>query len=555
MGKNKKPESSILRRKAEGLLKNKRRKEAEQLSEVDALKLIQELEVHQIELELQNEELISAKEQIAKAADDKFAELYDFAPSGYLTLSNEGKIIEINLCGSQLLGKVRSRLIGSRFGFFVSNDTKPIFNKFLEIVFSSKVKESCQLILLTSKNTTVYVYLDGIAFENGKYCLVTLVDITELKLAEQTVRISQEKYKSLLNASPDGILLIDLQGIITEVSEIGLELFYASDRNDLIGKDFYRFVPSTGKNTLKKIIEKTMHEGLVQNVELVLRKKNLSLFISEISSTLIQDQNGVPLSYMIILRDISQRKKTETKQFHADRMASLGEMASGIAHEVNQPLNTISLALDNILHEASSNENISKEYLLLKAEKIFENITRIRNIIDHVRAFSKNDDDYILTAFNVNESINNAVSMISEQFNHLAIELNLQLQEDLPLITGNTFKLEQVIINLLANAKDALIEKKNLKSALFKMTVVIRSFLEKRNIIIEISDNGTGIKEDDIDHIMLPFYTTKDTGKGTGLGLSISYQIIKDMNGTIEFSSNTTSGTIFKIVLNSLKTD
>jgi PAS domain S-box-containing protein len=344
--------------------------------------------------------------------------------------------------------------------------------------------------------------------------------------------------------------LIDLNGVITEVSEIGLELFCANARNDLVGKDFYRLVPSNEKKPLKKIIERTMNEGLVQNFELILKKRNQSLFFSEISSTLIQDHQGTPLSYMIIIRDISQRKKLESKQFHADRMASLGEMASGIAHEINQPLNTISLAMDNILNEAVISENIGKDYLYKKAEKIFENITRIRNIIDHVRAFSRSNDDYILTSFDVNQCIKNAVSMISEQFDHLSIKLNIQLEENLPFVTGNTLKMEQVIINLLSNAKDAILEKKKKQSALFCMLIGIRSFQEKQSVIIEIVDNGTGIKEEDIDHIMLPFYTTKDTGKGTGLGLSISYQIIKEMNGTIDIVSKASYGTIFKVILN-----
>ena len=549
MGKGYKPENVVLRQKAEKLLKNRIYGKMAQISEADSLRLIQELEVHQIELELQNEELILAKEQVAKAADERYLELYDFAPSGYITVSTEGKIIEINLCGSQMLAEERSNVIGRKLGFFISDDTKPIFSQFLETVFHSKVKETCQVVLSNNGKSSVYVHFEGIAMENDK-CLMTMADITELKVAEQIIRLSQEKYKTLLNASPDGILLIDLDGIITEASEIGLELFCATARNELVGKDFYRLVPSNEKKTLKKIIEKTMNEGLVQNVELILRKKNKSLFFSEISSTLIQDTKGIPLSYMIIIRDISQRKKLESKQFHADRMASLGEMASGIAHEINQPLNTISLAMDNILHEAVLTGNTETDYLVKKADKIFENITRIRNIIDHVRAFSKSNDDYILASFDVNQCIRNAVSMISEQFDHLEIKLKMRLEKNLPFITGNTFKLEQVIINLLSNAKDAILEKKKNQSALFDMLISIRSFHQKHCVIIEIVDNGTGIKEEDIDHIMLPFYTTKDTGKGTGLGLSISYQIIKEMNGTIEITSKASYGTTFKVILN-----
>ncbi|HKI88621.1 MAG TPA: PAS domain S-box protein, partial [Draconibacterium sp.] len=377
----------------------------------------------------------------------------------------------------------------------------------------------------------------------------TVQDVTERKLEEQALKASEDKYKTILNASPDGILIVNLKGIITEVSEIGFELLGTDNRGELIGKHFSRFIPSEEKNTIQEAIDKTMNEGIAQNVEIKIRKKNQSIFLSEISFTLIQSPGGALISFMITIRDISQRKKLEKKQIHADRMASLGEMASGIAHEINQPLNTISLVIDNILYKATKDENSRNDYLKKKSEKIFENITRIRNIIDHIRAFSRSNDDYILTGFDINLSINNAMTMISEQFEHLAIKLDLQLEKNLPLIIGNTFQFEQVILNLLSNAKDALIEKKNIRKEHFDMSIGIRSFKEDQNLIIEMTDNGTGINEEDIEHIILPFYTTKDTGMGTGLGLSISYQIIKEMNGTIEITSNKLTGTTFRIIL------
>jgi PAS domain S-box-containing protein len=377
----------------------------------------------------------------------------------------------------------------------------------------------------------------------------TVQDITDRKLAEQELKASEEKYKTMLNASPDGIMIIDLKGIIAEVSGIGLELLGVENGDELIGKHFFRFVPTEEKIIIQEAIKKTLNEGIVQNIELIIRKKNQSLFLSEISLTLIQNPDEALNSFMITIRDISQRKKIEKKQIHADRMVNLGEMASGIAHEINQPLNTLSLVIDNILYEATKKENIGKEYLKKKSKKIFTNITRIKNIIDHIRAFSRTNEDYILIGFDINLSINNAVTMISKQFEHLDISLDLQLEGNTTLIIGNTFQFEQVIINMLSNAKDALLEKKKIRKAPFDMLVGIRSFKENQCLIIEITDNGIGISEEDIESIILPFYTTKDTGKGTGLGLSISYQIIREMNGSIEISSDKHTGTTFKIIL------
>ncbi|MEI7896228.1 MAG: PAS domain S-box protein [bacterium] len=376
----------------------------------------------------------------------------------------------------------------------------------------------------------------------------TIRNITDRKIAEEVIRVSEEKYRTMLNASPDGMVLINLKGIIIEVSVIGLNLFGADARVDMVGRNLSQFVPAEENNILTELLAKTTDEGLTQNSGLTIKRKDQSIFAGEISATLMQDQNGVPISFMIIVRDISQRKKMEAKQIHIDRMSTLGEMAAGIAHEINQPLNIISMVMDKILFETVKTETVGMEFLKNKSDKIFENITRIRDIIDHVRTFSRSQDDYIPTAFNVNSSIMNASSMVVEQFKHNSISLNLQLEPQMPQIVGNTYKFEQVILNLLTNAKDAVTEKKNQQQDV-EMQVGIRSWHENQFIFVEVTDNGTGINKDDIHNVMLPFYTTKEEGKGTGLGLSICYQIIKEMNGTIEIASDRELGTKFQLVL------
>ena len=377
----------------------------------------------------------------------------------------------------------------------------------------------------------------------------TIRNITDRKIAEQVIRVSEEKFRTMLNASPDGMVLIDLKGIIMEVSEIGLNLFGADARVDMVGRNISQFVPDPETAILKELLEKTTDEGFTQNTGLTIKRKDESVFTGEISSTLMQDQNGAPISFMIILRDVSHRIKMEAKQIHSERMSTLGEMAAGIAHEIGQPLNIISMVMDKILFETARTETVDVEFLKIKSDKIFENITRIRDIIDHVRAFSRTRDDYVNTSFNVNSSIVNASSMIMEQFKHNAISLNLQLEQQIAKIVGNTYKFEQVILNLLANAKDAVTEKKSKLEEDFEMLIGIRSWQENQSIFVEVADNGIGISKDDIHNIMLPFYTTKEEGKGTGLGLSISYQIIRAMNGTIEITSEKLAGTKIKLIL------
>ncbi len=197
-----------LRQKAEELLKKKSSKTASHISEIETLKLIHELEVHQIELELQKEELRRAN-KLTKVAGEKYVELFDFAPTGYFTLSQEGKIFELNLFGSKMLGKERQFLKNNQFGFFVSEDTKPIFNHFLNKAFNSKTRVECEITLSTTGNSTIYVHLAGSVNDNGEQCFVTMVDITERKLAEETLRESELKFRTVADNTCDWEYLQD----------------------------------------------------------------------------------------------------------------------------------------------------------------------------------------------------------------------------------------------------------------------------------------------------------------------------------------------------------
>jgi PAS domain S-box-containing protein len=462
--------------------------------------------------------------------------------------------VRFNKAGENLTGISKNEIIGKNdYDFFpkeqaesfVENDLQTLKNKVMIDISEEYIQTRNQGVRIL--HTQKVPILDDKG--DSEYLLGISEDISERIMAEQTLKLSEEKYRTMLNASPDGIFLIDLNGVITDVSEIGIELFGFENKTELIGKLFSGFINAEEKNSYAEIIEKTLNEGIAQNIEVGIRKKNQTLFLSEVSSTFMQGVDGKHFSFMIIIRDISQRKKSETKQIHADRMANLGEMASGMAHEINQPLNIISMVLDKILFETEKTDSINVEFLKNKSDKIFENISRIRNIIDHVRSFSRSQDAYISIAFDINTSIENALTMISEQFKHFGVNLRLQLQRNIPQILGNTYNFEQVIINLLTNAKDAVLERKSKQKDYEEMIIDIKTFQSNQSLVVEIIDNGIGIENTDFTNIMLPFYTTKEEGKGTGLGLSICYQIIKEMGGTIDITSDRYEGTKVKLML------
>jgi PAS domain-containing protein len=182
-----KTDSATLRQKAEELLKNEPSKTISKLSTGEALKLIHELEVHRFELELQNKELILAK-SAAQDAIQKYIELYDFAPSGYITLSVTCEIEKLNFASARMLCKERSRLVKSDFRIFVTEDTRIVINDFLRRAFESKTKEICEVALKNNGNKPVFVHIEGIVSGDGEQCFMALADITERKQAEEAIK-------------------------------------------------------------------------------------------------------------------------------------------------------------------------------------------------------------------------------------------------------------------------------------------------------------------------------------------------------------------------------
>jgi len=328
-----------------------------------------------------------------------------------------------------------------------------------------------------------------------------------------------------------------------------LELFEANSKKEFNGISFLKLMDETEIPKLRNLLLRTLEDGLVQNVEFILSTRKHSKLIAEISTTLIQDSDGKPRSFMAIIRDISSRKQMEQQLIHSERLAGIGEMAASIAHELNQPLNNISISLENLLQEVSNSKAIEGQYLYQKSQNIFENLERMENIIDHVRAFSRGLDDTFRGLFDITSSIRNGIMLVAQQFNNLGIELVHGESKKIPPCIGNTYKFEQVIVNLLINAKDALEEKGKTIASGYHKQISIRSGLQKNIVTIEVRDNGCGILPQDLTRVMLPFFSTKQEGRGTGLGLSITYNIIKEMNGKIKVESESGEGTCITIQL------
>lgn len=184
-------DAQILRLRAEDKLIAKQKKTEQPNSEIEVKRLLHELQVHQIELEMQNEELLLAN-QTAERALKKYTLLYDFAPMGYFTLDSNGGIHDLNFTGAEILGHRRFSLVNCNFKLFVSDDSKPVFNRFLDKVFAGNVKESCEIMLGYNNDHLFDVYIEGILIGDEANCLLSVVDISKFRKTEVRSRKTEE---------------------------------------------------------------------------------------------------------------------------------------------------------------------------------------------------------------------------------------------------------------------------------------------------------------------------------------------------------------------------
>lgn len=376
----------------------------------------------------------------------------------------------------------------------------------------------------------------------------------------------------LLDKKKDGLKLVCHKGLsakfVNEIQFVPQE----SDKFKLIQKKKSTYVKGVSSSSV--ISETVDKEGfkeiliiplisnnnivgalnLVSNTEVGLTENEKMIFESigtRISQmiTLINTQEELKVKNQKLQKTLKKIQEKQQLLVQKSKLESLGEMAAGVAHEINQPLSVIFLSLENILFKISG-KKVSQEYLDKKLNSIANNIKRIKEIIDHIRTFSRDQKSLIIERVDVNEVIGKACAMINEQYNYHNILISLNLEEDIGNTHGNSHKLEQVMYNLLSNAKFALEEKESLPiDGLFDKEIHIRTYSNDNKIFIDVKDNGTGIEKDNLDNIFNPFFTTKPEGAGTGLGLSIVYGIITEMNGAINIESKRGEYTLIRIEL------
>lgn len=353
------------------------------------------------------------------------------------------------------------------------------------------------------------------------------LDITPRKRLEKELKKSEQKYYAFFSNIPNPVFVLDTESLqILDCNE-SVTAVYGYTKEEVIQKSFLDLFREDERNLYRPRLCGTQVLDQVAHIS----KDGRQIFVNiRISPSEYLDQKV----FLVTTSDITQRLEAEQQLIQASKMATLGEMATGVVHELNQPLSVIKTASTFMMKKVDRQEPVQDKILFTLCEEIDSHVDRATKIITHLRQFGRMSDVKV-EKVQINDLLKSAYQFFSQQLKVWGIAVEWDVQEKLPEIMGNPDRLEQVFINLLINARDAIEEK--YEGAEFRpgdKLISLKSYAEDHRVTVEVSDTGAGIPKKISDKIFEPFFTTKDVGKGTGLGLSISYGILKEIGGDIQ---------------------
>jgi len=397
---------------------------------------------------------------------------------------------------------------------------------------------------VTKDGTETYWFVKTSPIKNSKGEVTAVMemslDLTHLRFLEREARKSEEKYRIIFNTIPNPVFVLNAQNLkILDCNE-SVATVYGFSKEEIYMTSFLELFEGNERKSYEASLKSTNRIDRARQV----RKDGKGIYVSiRISAS---EFNGWDV-LVVTTSDITLRLMAEQHLIQASKMATLGEMATGVAHELNQPLSVIKTASGFLRRKAENKEPIQEDILRTMAEEIDNHVDRASKIIGHMREFGRKSD-VAKEKVQVNDVLRRAVDFFNQQLKLREIEVVEDLDEDLAPILADPNRLEQVFVNLLINARDA-IEKKGEEGAQKEKAkrITLKTKAEDAMVTIEVTDTGTGIPEAILDRIFEPFFTTKKVGKGTGLGLSISYSIVHDYDGTIKVESKEGEGATFII--------
>ncbi|MBI9073564.1 MAG: PAS domain S-box protein [Melioribacteraceae bacterium] len=506
-------------------------------------------------------------DKISEIFSQEFWILFENSNESISVLNEDGVIVNVNFACKELYKLEEDEITGKKIPDFVYSSFGYDIGKTIIKLKKNEVVTS-EIQIFNGDNEVVELRRKEIPiFKDGSLIAIIAYDkdITDRWVSEEIVLLQKEALQATANA----IVITNTNGDVIWVNPAFTKLTGYS-HEEMIYKNIDLLNSGFHDEDFFDEMQRTVLRGNVWQGEMINKKKDGTTYFEEQTITPVYYKSKDVSFLICVKQDITSRKKAEEQAMlqqeqliQADKMVALGTLVSGVAHEINNPNNFIMLnapmlhkawrGIKPILDEALEGDEGFKvigmnypkfqEKFPMMVENILEGSRRINRIVDDLKRFSRKNVDQIFEPVNVNSVVNSSVNLINNLIRKSTKNFELNLYENIPTTIGNYQYLEQIVINFITNACQAL---PNNEKGIFIST----DYNDTDKIIkITVRDEGVGIKKDDLPHITDPFFTTKRGIGGTGLGLSVSSKIIEDLGGKLNFSSIENEGTTAEIIL------
>ena len=456
-----------------------------------------------------------------REAERRYRELFDSIQEGLFFATPDGRFLDVNDAMVRMLGyDARDELLRADVGPHLY-PAAAARERFLLALAERGVLRNYEETLRRKDGTLLHTLQNITAVRDGRGNIAQIrglmLDVTEQKTFQSQLQRERDFNQKILNTTQSMILVLDTAGLISYANRRCFEAGYRED--ELIGHRLVDWVESSHRSDFEAALETTAHGQQVENLELRVRRSDATMGHFSISLSPMRDEQNTVNSVVVVMTDITDAALLQAKLAHSEKMATIGRLVSGVAHEVNNPLAAILGFTDLLLENPQVPENAREDLQI-----ILQETQRTKDIVQDLLSFAR-QRPVQRELVQVNNVLRQTIKLRSYDFASHGVEVIEEFDEKLSPALGDSQQLQQVFLNILNNAYDAVQETGH------RGRIAIRTKLRGDSIEVAVTDNGTGIA--DPERIFDPFYTTKQAGKGTGLGLSICYGIVRAHGGEI----------------------
>jgi len=470
--------------------------------------------------------------------DLQFEGMLDLVPTGCLLVDTFGVLHRANAAARDLLGVHEIRRTRPVLAAFIAPQQITEFYAFVRQAGSSDAPSAIELRLRRGERELFWARLEGRRFvgqDGAPLALLTVVDISQQRRSEDQRRSSEARLRVLMDSLPDAVFVLR-RGSLVYANSAGAR-FLGSDAAALVGRAFSDFVVGSKDRLLAALSVERASDETVGPLELRIRRAGERTLATAETVWIPVEFDGDACT-LCVLRDQTETRHLQARLGQSDRLATVGVLAAGVAHEINNPLAYVMMSLDELmlgLQEADAKE------LAPLAEQAIEGTRRVARIVDELRSFARDDESS--SAVDINHVIQKAVSLAAPKTRHRA-DVRLGLGQ-IPPVMASEGRMVQVLLNLVVNASQAIESETG-------GLIDVRTAFVRGMVRITVQDNGRGIPLDVRDRIFEPFVTTKEVGEGSGLGLFVCHKYVSEYGGKIELESDVGVGTTVHVWLPAL---